>query len=80
MITYDVPGPRYQINDAMITTNNNKDKIYKQPMLYAIGQYSKFVPPGSTRINVHSSHYEVLPLAFERPDGKIVLIVLNVYV
>lgn len=43
---------------------------------YIIAQISKFVPPGSTRVS--SDNYGSLhTVAFERPDGKKVLLALN---
>jgi len=43
---------------------------------YVVAQASKFVPPGSVRVG--SNAPDALPnVAFKRPDGKNVLIVLN---
>ncbi|MGK4567478.1 glycoside hydrolase family 30 beta sandwich domain-containing protein [Flavobacterium sp. 3HN19-14] len=48
----------------------------RNPAYYVIGHASKFVSSGSLRIA--SNAIENLPnVAFKRPDGKIVLIVLN---
>ena len=43
---------------------------------YIIAQVSKFVPPGSVRISSNQV-LNVTNVAFKRPDGKKVLIVLN---
>ncbi|SHO60655.1 glycoside hydrolase family 30 protein [Algoriphagus zhangzhouensis] len=52
------------------------DQITRNPAYYIIAHASKFVDPGSVRID--SSEPEGLAnVAFERPDGKKVLIVLN---
>ncbi len=48
----------------------------KNVAYYIIGQVAKFVPPGSTRLT--SNLTGPLPnVAFKRPDGKMVLLVLN---
>jgi glucosylceramidase len=50
--------------------------VAKNPAYYIIGHASKFVPPGSVRIE--SNYFNDLPnVAFRTPAGKLVLIVLN---
>lgn len=50
--------------------------VFRNPAYYIIAHASKFVDQGSLRID--SSEPDGLPnVAFRRPDGKIVLIVLN---
>jgi glucosylceramidase len=52
------------------------DSVTRNPAYYIIGHASKFVVPGSIRID--SNEVEGLPnVAFQRPDGNLVLIVLN---
>jgi glucosylceramidase len=52
------------------------DSVTRNPAYYIIGHASKFVYPGSVRID--SNEVEGLPnVAFQRPDGNLVLIVLN---
>lgn len=52
------------------------DSVTRNPAYYIIAHASKFVEPGSVRID--SNEFEGLPnVAFIRPDGKKVLIVLN---
>lgn len=52
------------------------DSVTKNPAYFIIAHASKFVIPGSLRID--STIPEGLPnVAFSRPDGKLVLIVLN---
>ncbi len=58
---------------AVTVTNNN---VKRNTAYYAIAHVSKFVPPGSKRIN--SSIISYLPnVAFLTADNKIVVIVLN---
>ncbi len=57
-----------------LTIDGNTFK--KNVSYYIIGQLSKYLTPGSTRIN--SSFFESIPnVAFIRPDGKKVLHILN---
>jgi glucosylceramidase len=52
------------------------DSVIRNPAYYVIAHASKFVVPGSIRID--SNEIEGLAnVAFQRPDGKLVLIVLN---
>lgn len=44
---------------------------------YAIGNFSKFVGPGSTRLSVGGSIAGVKSLSFKRADGKPVLVCIN---
>jgi len=54
----------------------NGETVSRNVAYYIVAHASKFVPPGSVRIssNVTGGFYNV---AFLRPDGKKVLIVLN---
>uniref|UniRef100_A0A6P7FKV6 Glucosylceramidase n=1 Tax=Diabrotica virgifera virgifera TaxID=50390 RepID=A0A6P7FKV6_DIAVI len=56
-----------------------KSEFYKQPLYYAIGHYSKFLPVGSKRIysSQCNADHLVSQVAFKRPDGGIVVIILN---
>ena len=52
----------------------DKNEVTRNPAYYTIAQASKFVRPGSVRIK--SNIPDNLPnVAFESPDGKMVLIV-----
>lgn len=61
-----------------ITINKNTKKVssYNQAY-YIIGQISKFVRPGSVRISAKSNDNSLETSAFERIDGKLVVVVLN---
>ena len=52
------------------------DVVTHNPSFYAIGHASKFVRPGSVRIESNSTT-DVPNVAFITPEGKIVIIVLN---
>jgi len=67
------PGGCTQCLGAITVSGNN---ITRNPAYYIVAHASKFVRPGSVRIA--SSEPEHLPnVAFRRPDGKRVLVVLN---
>jgi glucosylceramidase len=52
------------------------DKVLRNPAYYVIAHASKYVLPGSIRVDTNEP--EGLPnVAFKRPDGKIALIILN---
>lgn len=61
-----------------VTINKNTKKIdsYNQAY-YIVGQVSKFVKPGSVRISAKSNDNSLETSAFERTDGKLVVVVLN---
>lgn len=75
-------GPNYVNNtvEAAIITNADNGEIYKQPIFYAIGQFSRFLTEGSVRIDVNTSNEMVKALGFRRPDGHVVLIFYNQYI
>ncbi|CAP21885.2 Protein CBG00434 [Caenorhabditis briggsae] len=44
------PNWAYNVVDAPIIVNRTAKEFYKQPMFYALGHFSKFLPRGSTRV------------------------------
>lgn len=73
-------GPTFinNIVDSPIVVNGTADEFYKQPMYYALGHFSKFVPRNSVRIDSSQSK-KVWSIAFKRPDKGVVVIILNRY-
>jgi glucosylceramidase len=67
------PGGCTQCKGA-VTINGST--ATKNVSFYIIGQVSKFVPPGSVRLGSTAST-QLPNVAFRRPDGKTVLLVLN---
>lgn len=51
--------------------------VNKNVAYYIVAQASKFVPAGSVRVASNTSSGNLISVAFERPDKKKVLIVLN---
>ncbi|XP_032060311.1 lysosomal acid glucosylceramidase-like isoform X1 [Aythya fuligula] len=76
-------GPNWVENyvDSPVIVDSSKDVFYKQPMFYHMGHFSKFIPEGSRRVGLHSSRRclfcQLEHVALLRPDGTIVLVVLN---
>uniref|UniRef100_A0A663N5V9 Glucosylceramidase n=1 Tax=Athene cunicularia TaxID=194338 RepID=A0A663N5V9_ATHCN len=64
-----------------IIVDSSKDIFYKQPMFYHLGHFSKFIPEGSQRVGLTVSkkcrRCDLEHSAFLRPDGAVVLVVLN---
>uniref|UniRef100_A0A1I7VFG0 Glucosylceramidase n=1 Tax=Loa loa TaxID=7209 RepID=A0A1I7VFG0_LOALO len=74
-------GPSFVKNyvDAPIIVNATADEFYKQPMFYVMGHFSKFIPPGSVRIELH---FYVKPVSYEgvafiTPAQQRILVLLN---
>lgn len=76
-------GPNWAHNyvDAPILVYGEDDEFIKQPMYYAMGHFSKFVPRGSRRIRVsRRSLISVENVAFIKPNGNIVIVLQNRFV
>ncbi|KAF2364786.1 Glycosyl hydrolase family 30 TIM-barrel domain [Trinorchestia longiramus] len=54
-------------------------EVYKQPLFYAIGHVSKFVPDHSVRLGVKATNWPTTMrvVAFERPDNCTAVIIIN---
>lgn len=63
-----------QFAEILSTAQN---ELYKQPIFYAIGHFSRFVLPDSVRLDVTSLHPLVLAIGFRRPDESVVIILYN---
>uniref|UniRef100_A0A667ZSW4 Glucosylceramidase n=2 Tax=Myripristis murdjan TaxID=586833 RepID=A0A667ZSW4_9TELE len=73
-------GPNWVKNfvDSPIIVNADRDVFYKQPTFYSMAHFSKFLWEGSRRVGVSASQETALEVsAFIRPDGSVVLIILN---
>lgn len=72
-------GPTYIGNnvDAPIMVNATADEFYKQPMFYALGHFSKFIPKDSVVVDSEISNDNVQVVAVKRPDDAIILVILN---
>lgn len=74
-------GPNWSGNfvDSPVIINNTIDEFYKQPMYYALGHFSKYIPEDSVRIDmkVVFDDPNLFGTAFLRPDGKRAVVFLN---
>lgn len=73
-------GPNWAGNfvDSPIIVNKANDEFYKQPMFYALGHFSKYIPEDSVRIGISLiDNSNFFGTAFERPDGKRTVVLLN---
>ncbi|KAK3909828.1 Lysosomal acid glucosylceramidase [Frankliniella fusca] len=73
-------GPTWSGNyvDASILVNGDEDEFVKQPTFYAMGHFTKFLPPDSVRVDVDSAARDgVRNVAFLRPDNGTVVVLYN---
>lgn len=76
-------GPSYVSNfvdSAVILNTTTNNEIYKQPIFYVLGHFSKFIPPGSVRIAADLSGYKsgtIKTVAFLCPDNTVTVIFYN---
>lgn len=73
-------GPSYVNNfvDAAIIVNSTTfEEIYKQPIYYVIGHFSKFILPDCERIDASVSCASVHFVAFSCPDQTVTVVLYN---
>lgn len=72
-------GPNWVNNlcDAPILLDIFPEKIIKQSSYYYIGHISKYVLPGAIRIQSTVDSAALEQVAFENPDGSIVVVLMN---
>ncbi|MGN0478897.1 MAG: glycoside hydrolase family 30 beta sandwich domain-containing protein [Hominenteromicrobium sp.] len=68
---------RYTGCAAPVMVNTDTKEIEIQPMYYGVAHFSKYIPQGSTCLATSSFDREVSLTAFERPDGKVAVVVIN---
>ena len=79
----DMKGGPSWINSSLgapIIVNKDKNEYYKNPTLYAIGHFSKFLSPESRRIGTSINKLDedgFYTVVFKRPDHGIVVVVIN---
>jgi glucosylceramidase len=62
---------------GIITVNQSTGEITKNAEYYVLGHASKFVKPGAVRIGSSEPAEKIGNVAFQNPDGSIVVITLN---
>ena len=79
MVLDERGGPNHVGNfcDAPIIADTVNDRLVYESSFYCLGHFSRFIPPGSTCLGSEVDAAELQAVAAERPDGAIVLVVLN---
>lgn len=77
-----VGGPNWADNfvDSPIIVLPEHDEFLKQPMFYAMGHFSKFIPRNSKKIHTEKISGNIDHVAFIRPDGAVTVVFYNPYV
>lgn len=72
-------GPNHVGNfcDAPVIVNTETGTVTYEPSFYYIGQFSRFVHPGATRIASTVSAPGLEAVGFVNPSGELVVVVLN---
>ena len=72
-------GPSWAKNfaDAAIIVNGTGNEFYKQPLFYAMGHFSKFIPKDSIRIDLKISKSVIKAIGFRTPQKNVVIIIVN---
>ncbi len=71
----------YDYKDGLVYVDRNKEhgKYSDSKMLWALGQYSRFIRPQATRImaSTEANPNEFLVSAYKNKDGKVVMVAIN---
>src|SRR5690606_3730325 len=75
----EIGGPNHVGNFcfAPVHANTATGELIYTNAYYYLGHFSKFIRPGAKRIVSSSSREQLVTTAFVNPDGKIVVVVLN---
>ncbi|XP_062540118.1 lysosomal acid glucosylceramidase [Armigeres subalbatus] len=76
----EIGGPNYANNyveTAVVVNATSGEEVYKQPIFYALGHFSRFITEGSVRFEVKSDYSGIVVVGFERPDNRTVLVFYN---
>jgi len=71
------PGIYDELVHVYFRADGALERYEISPYGYMLGHYSRFVPTGSVRLQADSSDPRVRATAFARPDGHVVVVVLN---
>ncbi len=73
-------GPNHVSNFcfAPVIGDTRNGEVHYMNSFYYIGHFSKFIRPGAKRIICSLNNDDLLATAFSNPDGKIVVVVLNI--
>ncbi|CAG2174287.1 unnamed protein product, partial [Oppiella nova] len=71
--TFGHPNKDLKMSDPPLVIDAKNKEYFKNPNFYAIGHYSKFVAPGSHRVELTAS---TTPGSF-KPDNSVVIVLVN---
>lgn len=79
IILDETGGPNHVGNFcfAPVHADSQSGKLIYTNSYYYIGQFSKFIQPGAKRISCSTNRDKLQSTAFINPDGKLVVVVLN---
>ena len=79
MVLNEEGGPNHVGNlcDAPIIADTETNELHYNSSFYYIGHFSKYIRPGAQRIEWESEIEDLNITAFENPDGKVAVIVMN---
>lgn len=62
---------------APVIVDPEADEVYFTPMYYTMAHFSKYVRPGSKRIDLEIDNDKIIGTAVQNPDGSIAIMLLN---
>lgn len=62
---------------APVIVDAENDEVYFTPIYYTMAHFSKFIRPGSKRIELTNTDESLLTTACKNPDGSIAVVVFN---
>ena len=68
---------RYKGASAPIHINSETKELTLQPAYYTLSHFTKYIPQGSVCLATSSYDRDLTITAFERPDGKIAVVMIN---
>lgn len=74
---YWIAVSKYDYRDGLIYTDEGKQNVIETKRLWVLGNYSKFIDPGFTRINVESENEDLKVSAFTDGNKKTVIVAVN---
>ncbi|XP_001657204.2 glucosylceramidase [Aedes aegypti] len=76
----EIGGPNYANNyveSAVVVNATTGEEVYKQPIFYGLGHFSRFITEGSVRVETTSDDSGMIVVGFLRPDNRTVLVFYN---
>lgn len=74
---YWIAVSKYFYHDGLIYVNETRKDVFETKRLWTLGNYSRFIRPGSVRIAGNSSSDLVKTTAYETAEGDIVAVMIN---